>query len=331
MLALELDMTSARRVALNLVTFIPGVGSLRPVQERLRKRTAVDEATGSARYAYAVWMRHLSKIAEHGLNTDPRVVAELGPGASLGVGLAALLCGAERYYAFDVECHTAEARNRTVFDDLVSLFEARARLPDASEMPLVWPSLTSYAFPHAVLTPERLARNLAPERLQRIRHSLEHLAAPDSMIQYRAPWTDGGLIEADAVDLVLSQAVFEHIDDLNGAYRSMRRWLRHGGLASHTIDFRSHESSRRWDGHWGYSDLAWRIIRGSDAWSINREPCSTHRRLLATNGFRIAGEQLSRAQATLQRGRLAARFRSLTEEDRTVNCAYFLCIKQPTA
>lgn len=324
-------MTSARRVAFNLVTFLPGVSSLPPVQARLRRRMNVGEEASSARYCYAVWMRHLGQAAGHGLDTDPRVVAELGPGASLGVGVAALLCGAERYYAFDVVCHTATARNRTVFEDLVRLFEARASIPDAAEMPLVWPPLASYAFPHATLTPERLARNLAPERLERIRRSLEHVDAPDSMIQYRAPWTDSGLIEDNAVDLVLSQAVFEHIDDLDGAYRTMRRWLRPGGLASHTIDFHSHDSSRRWDGHWAYSDLAWRIIRGRDIWSINREPCSTHRRLLAENGFRIAGERLSRAQSTLAPRHLAARFRALSEEDRTVNCAHFLCIKQPTS
>ncbi|MGH8298541.1 MAG: methyltransferase domain-containing protein [Steroidobacteraceae bacterium] len=322
-------MTSARRVAFNLVTFIPGVGSLAPVQARLRKRVSA-KATSSARYCYAVWMRHLGKAAEHGLNADPRVVAELGPGASLGVGLAALLCGAERYYAFDVVCHAAAAQNRPVFEGLVRLLEARAPIPDIAEVPEVWPPLASYAFPHAVLTPERLARSLAPERLERIRRSLEQLDAPGSMIQYRAPWTDSGLIEDEAVDLVLSQAVFEHIDDLSGAYRTMRRWLRPGGFASHTIDFRSHDSSRRWDGHWGYSDLAWRIIRGRDVWSINRQPCSTHRRLLAENGFRIVGEQLLRAQATLAPRSLAPRFRALTDEDRTVSCAYFLCVKQQT-
>jgi SAM-dependent methyltransferase len=325
------DMTSARRLAFNLVTFIPGVGSLPPVRQRLRKRTGTAEQTQSARLSYAVWMRHLSKLAEHGWTPDGRVVAQLRPGASLGVGLAALLCGAERYYAFDVECHGGGPRNRAVLEDLLELFETRAPIPDAAELRQVWPSLKSYAFPHAVLTSERLARTLAPERLERIRHSLEHLDAPDSMIQYRPQWTNGGLIEDDTVDLVLSQAVLEHLDDLPGAYGSMRRWLRPGGLASHTIDFRSHDTSRRWDGHWRYSALAWRIIRGRDLWSINREPCSTHRRLLAQNGLRILGEQLARTRSTLTLRQLAVRFRGLTEEDRIASTAYFLCIQQPTA
>ncbi|SRR5579875_1407728 len=320
-------MASARRVAFNLMTFVPGVGRLPPVQARLRRRAIGAVETSSARYCYGVWMRHLATIAESGASCDFGVVAELGPGASLGLGLAALLSGAERYYAFDVVRHAAHARNFAVFEELVQLFEARAPIPDAAELPYVRPRLTRYEFPHAVLTPARLARSLAPERLERIRRSLERVDAPDSMVQYRAPWTDHDVIEDDAVDFVFSQAVFEHIDDLPGAYRTIRRWLRPEGLASHTIDFRSHGWSSAWDGHWGYSDLAWKLIRGRDVWSINREPCSTHRRLIAENGFRIIAEQLSHSPATLPRRRLAPRFRGMPEEDRTVSGAYFLCAK----
>lgn len=320
-------MASARRVAFNLLTFTPVLGGLAPVQEHLRKRAIGAEATSSARYCYAVWMRHLGKAIEHGASADPQIVAELGPGASLGIGLAALLCGAERYYAFDVVRHVAAGRNQAVFEELVRLFEQRAQIPDAGEFPQIRPSLASYTFPHDVLTPERMERSLAPRRVERIRRSLERIDTPGSMLQYRAPWTDSGIIEDNAVDFVLSQAVFEHIDDLTGAYRTMRRWLRPGGLASHTIDFRSHGWSRRWDGHWGYSDLAWRMIRGRDIWAINREPCSTHRRLLAQNGLRIVGEQLTRTPATLAPRDLAPRFRALTNEDRTVSGAYFLCVK----
>lgn len=322
-------MASARRVAFNLMTFMPGVASLPPVRERLRRRAIGAVETSSARYCYAVWMRHFAMAARHGLDTEFRTVAELGPGASLGIGLAALVSGAERYYAFDVVRHAAAARNRIVFEELVQLFASRAPIPDDAECPHVRPSLERYAFPHAVLGPARLARCLAPERIERIRRSLAEIDAPGSMIQYRAPWTDGGIIEDDAVDLVLSQAVFEHIDDLAGAYRTMWRWLRPGGIASHTVDFRSHGWSSRWDGHWGYSELAWKLIRGRDVWSINREPCSTHRRLLAENGLRIVGEQLVCSPATLSRRNLAPRFRHLTEEDRTASGAYFLCVKRP--
>jgi hypothetical protein len=44
--------------------------------------------TTSARYCCSVWLRHISCAHENGLSTRPEVVAELGPGDSLGIGLA---------------------------------------------------------------------------------------------------------------------------------------------------------------------------------------------------------------------------------------------------
>jgi len=330
-------MTSTRRILFNALSFVPGVGALPPVKARLRSRVVGAVASSSARYCYSVWMRHLVLAAERGVDTDFRVVAELGPGASLGIGLAALLCGCERYEGFDVVRHAAAARNREILDELIALLRARAPIPDEREFPGVRPTLHSYAFPHEALSEARLARSLSPARIAAIRASLDSLGAPDSagaadsMIHYRVPWHEDSVIREASVDAVISQAVFEHIDDIGGAYRAIWRWLRPGGYASHTIDFRSHGWTREWDGHWSCSDLTWRLIRGRDVWSINREPCSTHRALLLASGFRIIGEQLARTPATQSRARLAGRFRAMTEDDRSISGAFFQTIKTAVA
>jgi hypothetical protein len=60
----------------------------------------------SASYCYSVWQRHLTMARQNGLQEVPHTVVELGPGDSLGVGLAALLSGAKHYYAFDTIKHT---------------------------------------------------------------------------------------------------------------------------------------------------------------------------------------------------------------------------------
>lgn len=65
-----------------IATFIPGI-------ERLACRYS--GGTISARYCYFVWLRHLVKAYENGLKTRFNRVAELGPGDSLGVGLAAMI------------------------------------------------------------------------------------------------------------------------------------------------------------------------------------------------------------------------------------------------
>ena len=80
--------------------------------------------TNSARYCYSVWMRHLVMAKKSGAFTKiPKIVAELGPGDSLGIGLCALLSGAERYYAFDVVKYANPSKNMAIFEELVILFK----------------------------------------------------------------------------------------------------------------------------------------------------------------------------------------------------------------
>ena len=47
------------------------------------------------KYSFGVWLRHLSEAHSRGLPCDPRTVCEIGPGATIGSGLAALITGAE--------------------------------------------------------------------------------------------------------------------------------------------------------------------------------------------------------------------------------------------
>ena len=89
-------MPSARRLIFSAVTLIPGVASLPPVKRILMNKAKGTGGSISASYCYSVWLRHLVTTAGCGLNCNPRTVAELGPGDSLGVGLAALLSGAEK-------------------------------------------------------------------------------------------------------------------------------------------------------------------------------------------------------------------------------------------
>lgn len=301
-----------------LATWIPGA------------RRVFARGTGgsnNARYCYSVWLRHLVMAHQTGLDTDPRTVAELGPGDSLGTGLCAVLTGADRYLALDVVQHANLERNAAVLEELIHLLARRAPIPDESEYPKVDPRLSSYAFPGEILTSERLNRTLAPDRLARVRSALRHGSAEGIEIRYVGRWQSSAVVDLGEVDLILSQAVLEHVEDLPYTYAAMRRWLRPGGLCSSCIDFRSHTYAREWNGHWGYSDATWRLIRGNRPFLLNREPLSTHRRLLREAGFVIAYEQPRRNSGGLQRDRLAGPFRHLSDEDLSTQTVFIQAVK----
>jgi hypothetical protein len=191
----------------------------------------------------------------------------------------------------------------------------------------VGPTLADYRWPAHILTPERMRAALEPERLARIRGSIPNTDSRASMIQYRAPWSTEGAVERDALDMVFSQAVLEHVDGLPEVYRAMYEWLKPGAFMSHQIDLKCHGSAHGWNGHWAYSDFMWKLVRGKDVWLINREPYSTHVALMTQAGFRIVGEQLVKSASTVKRAQLAPKFRAIPDSDLETTDAFVQAIK----
>ena len=76
--------------------------------------------TDSARYCYTVWLRHLSILYQNGFSKMFNTIAELGPGDSIGTGLAGLLSGSEKYYALDVIEYTDIKKNISIFQKTFS-------------------------------------------------------------------------------------------------------------------------------------------------------------------------------------------------------------------
>jgi SAM-dependent methyltransferase len=284
-------------------------------------------ATGGSidpRYCYTVWMRHLTLANARAQLGIPRVVAELGPGDSLGVGLCALLSGVDRFLAFDVVRYANAATNRDVFAQLRELFARRAPIPDASEFPDVRPVPGNYSFPHQLLTEQVLERSLAPARLAGIDEALAGQAGNGQYFEYMVPWHEGSVTQSSSVDFIYSQAVLEHVDDLPATYAALARWLKPGGLMSHAIDFRSHKLTPGWDGHLGYGARSWEWVRGRRPYLLNRQPLALHLQLLQQNGFDVVECTRERRAPTLSSRQLAPQFRSWSEEDRTSAGAHLI-------
>ena len=298
-----------RRLATGVATYVPGVARL------AEARTG---GSDSARYCYSTWLRHLAKSDDRGVAPVPESLAELGPGDSLGFGLAAILCGTSTYLGFDIHTYADPERNLRVLDELVDLFERREPIPAEDEFPDVGPTLDSYEFPHRLLSEERLRASLDPARLEVVRALVAGRAGDSAAgitIRYEPAWTDASAAAEDSVQMVCSQAVLEHVDDLDTAYRALRRWLVPGGLMSHHIDFTSHGTARVWNGHWTFSDREWRLIRGRRSWLLNRESIGTHLHLLRANDFRVTEIQRQTAAPEFGPERLAPRFAHLDSED----------------
>lgn len=284
----------------------------------------------SARYCYSVWLRHLVSIHPHLPALLNGVVVELGPGDSLGIGLAALLSGARRYVAVDVVRHAKIDHNLKVFGELVTLFARQAPIPDNNEFPEIKPYLEDYSFPAHILDLERMRQNLDDRRLSGITDSLRGATDGEMPVEYVEPSTASTVIAPSSVDMVFSQAVLEHVDNLAAVYRACYAWLKPNGVMSHQIDFRSHGCSREWNGHWVYPDPVWRLIRGGRPYLLNREPCGTHLRLLAEAGFEVVTEERGRLPSRLAPEQLASRFRTMSEDDLTTSGLFVVARKIST-
>jgi len=297
-------------------------------------RGTVGTVTGA--YCYSVWLRHQAIIAKAVPAHRARTVVELGPGDSVGVGCAALLSGADRYIGLDVVDHLRPDHDLKVLDELVTLFERRAPIPNDAHFPDLEPKLKSYSFPKKLFTDDGPRQiRLDHDRVGAIRAALlDDRAAvlyDDKPLGYLAPW-DERSVDRASVDLVLTQSVLQDVSHggrqsrLAHAFASMVKWLRPGGVMSHQIDF-GFPGGEAWNHHWRYSDAAWAMVRGNRPFFENREPLSTYLGLCMENGCEVVSVHRVKKEG-IPREALAPRFRRLSEDDLRTSSAHIVAVKR---
>lgn len=282
--------------------------------------------TDSARYCYSIWMRNLVLLNQiSNKKFIPNVVAEIGPGDSLGTGFAALLSGTTKYFALDTVNYSDLSKNLTIFDEIVELFKNREDIPDEEEFPRITQKLDSYKFPGDILSDSHLDAVLSDDRIIQIRQNINSINSDSGSIYYSAPWCDSSNIHENSIDYLFSQAVLEHVDDLDLVYCSMKKWLKKDGIMAHVIDFKSHGTATDWNGHWKYRDITWKIIRGRAPYLINRCPLTSHLNHINQAGFEILQENTSNRNDGITRQKLAERFKEISESDLHVSEAHLIC------
>jgi SAM-dependent methyltransferase len=293
----------ARHMLTGVLTWVPPLNAW-------RLHRASTGGTDSPRYCYSVWLRHLVMLGRFGFRVKGTVIGELGPGDSIGTGLAALLSGARTYTGLDIVPFSAKADLPSFCEELLDMYVHRRPIPDDGEFPEVRPKLRSYDFPEYLLDLTDI-RDRAASVHDELKAEINH----GTYLAYRAPWSSPNEIAPASLDLIFSQAVLEHVDDLERTYQAMSLWLKPGGYASHVIDFGAHGLSPYWNGHRSYSDWEWRLVRGQREFLLNREPPSTHLAFAEEAGFEVL--QLAREydRTGLDHHMLAKRFQSLDAEN----------------
>jgi hypothetical protein len=292
---------------------VKGMLTYVPVLNHWRLRRGSTGGSCSARYCYAVWMRHLVTLAQHGFTVKGAAVAELGPGDSIGAGLAALLSGADHYVGLDVMPYSARADLDGILTDLARMYGSQEAIPDHDEFPRIRPRLASYEFPANLIHSDLLV-----EKVKKL--SLDLGAGvgrgeSGAYVSYHTPWTSATAVAPGSLELIFSQAVLQYIDDLEGAYRAMFEWLKPGGYCSHSTGLGAVDLSPYWNGHWAYNDLEWSMVRGRREWVLNRESLSAHLAHARRAGFAVLLRAREDGDGGLGVSALSPRFQELSAED----------------
>ncbi|MGB3479790.1 MAG: methyltransferase domain-containing protein [bacterium] len=285
----------------------------------------------SARYCYAVWLRHLSYSYRNGLSTNPKTVMELGPGDSLGAGLAAILTGSEHLIAIDIKKYATLDNNMLVLNKLIHLFSNRTKIPDNNEFPRLMLELKKYDFPSQFLSDERLTKALHHRRIANIKTAfkkINHYEFNTIMLNYYTDWLNVQIIKKNSVDMIFSQAVLEHIKNPAQMYHKMYRWLKPGGYISHHIDFKCHRIGSRWNEHWAIPDFKWTVVKGRRKFFLNRWPYSYHCNALIENGFNIVCSIKYKRPSNIRRYELSRQYQHLSDDDLKTSEAFIQAIKE---
>jgi SAM-dependent methyltransferase len=175
------------------------------------------------------WLQALAAYRDGDRSIAGRNVLELGPGSDLGVGLLLLAGGAARYNACDV-------------NNLV------ARTP-----PAFYESFIEY-----------LASRVSADKVAELRAELERQrSGAESLLNYVVT-PDFNLVTGvgrGTIDLVFSQAAFEHFDDIDAVVAQLTEVCKPGAMIVAEIDLKTHS---RWirdkdpNNIYRYSDAVYR-------------------------------------------------------------------------
>ena len=281
-----MDTYKLKAIVKGLITFIPGV-----YEKHKDSKPKSGHSSSNAKFCYSLWLRILVSLDELNIDNKLSFVAELGPSHSFGVGLCALLCGAEKYIALDIENNYNPCLTQSIFEELIELFNKREPIPDDSIFPQINIRIKNYDFPEYIFTEDLLTQTLNENRLKQILSDIQRADIKHTQyISYYSPWqlqNNKLKIKEQNIDLVFSRAVLEHVDSPEKIYRDLNEITEINTLMIHDIEYHSHGLSKYWNGHMFFDKYIWKLIKGKRHYFINRCSHTEQEKLTSEYGFKI--------------------------------------------
>jgi len=225
----------------------------------------------------------------------------------------------------DIYQYFRPQQNVQIFDELVTCFKNKQRIPGKEQYPLVIPFLENYDFPGYIITDEILSASLAPARLKIIRDELLKPDPQNKYVRYFIPFSKNDISPA-SIDFIFSQSVLQYTN-LNFMYACMQYWLSTGGAMAHIIDFSALGITKKWNGHWAFKKWEWKLYSLGKKMLLNRALLSDHIALSKNHSFKIIATIPYQNKTGIKRGRLSKDFKDYPADNLETGGAYILSEK----
>lgn len=201
--------------------FYYGMGLLALVLNKIRhslrgyrtpRTFPISEIQRAAEYDLSIvnhWLRALEEYADSKSSVMDKTVLELGPGADLGIGLILLAKGVKKYNAIDVNNLVVSVPD-ALYEALFNRLRTSGKINDADIGNL-----------RAQLELTRAGNN----------DKLNYLCRNDF---------DISVFGNGQIDLVFSQAAFEHFDDIDTTFTQLSKVVRSGAMLIAEVDLNTH-------------------------------------------------------------------------------------------
>lgn len=158
------------------------------------------------------WLKFLRAYAGEKASLKDKVILELGPGADLGVGLITLLKGAKKYHSLDIN-NLVKSVPKQFYDELFTYIK---KDPGYSKQVV-----------HFLDSQLKSTQNGKNDKLNYIcRNNFDLL-----------------VFKNESINLIFSQAAFEHFDDVGATISKLSQVVESGAILISVVDLKTHS---RW-------------------------------------------------------------------------------------